>query len=331
MNDGTTETEIPSMSPRELGWESFKAGTTNRCWLSLPIGLMQPCLIPAIVVRGQAPGPRVVAVAGVHGDEFEGMAALTAFARALSAVDMRGSLMVLPVCNPFAFEAQTRETPATIDGCNLAREFPGQPSGTTTQRLASVLFDLVSGLLGPDDLFVDLHSAGTRYRYERLVGFRDVDGPARRLSEAASRYFGGTLWKIIDQPGSFSSEIMRLGIPSVAAEAPGQGGCHTTDIDWYVQGMQNLLTHLDMIDGAPIDRNDLPPGSPTELLAEHDGLFFSDRNPGDTVTTGDEVGRITSMFGDVLSTLHAPHSGTIWALRTFGSVRTGDYAVWVTP
>jgi predicted deacylase len=331
MKNGANLTDLQTICPPELNWERFEAGTTNRCWLSIPIGLMQPCRIPAIIVRGGAPGPSVVAVAGVHGDEFEGLAALPAFAQELSAADMRGNLMTLPLCNPFAFEAQTRETPSTLDGRNLAREFPGDPAGTATQRLASVLFELASRLLGPDDIFVDLHSAGTRYRYERLVGFRDINGPAREHSQNAARNFGGTLWKIFDQPGSFSSEITRMGIPSVAAEAPGQGGCHAADVEWYVQGMHNLLKHLDMLDGAPTARNDRPPGSPTELPAEYDGLFSSGLRPGDTVAAGDEVGRICSLFGDVLSTLHAPHSGTIWALRTFGSVRAGDYSVWVTP
>jgi len=184
-------------------------------------------------------------------------------------------------------------------------------------------------LLTSNDLFVDLHSAGTRYRYGRLVGFREIAGPSRAQSEEAARHFGGKVWRIVDQPGSFSAEIARAGISVVAAEAPGQGGCAAPDVDWYVTGVRNLLRHQQMVAGPTPRREEGPAAAPTELLAEHDGLFVSDVQCGDYVLRGTQLGRILSPFGDVLSTVNAPHEGPIWALRTFGSVQTGDYLAWV--
>ena len=105
--------------------------------------------------------------------------ALSRLMTSLGTEAMAGTVIALPVCNPFAFEAQSRATPAHIDGTNLARAFPGDVTGTPTSRLASALFTMATRLLGEDDLMVDLHSAGTRYRYLGLVGFRDIDSPVR--------------------------------------------------------------------------------------------------------------------------------------------------------
>ena len=71
-------------------------------------------------------------MAGVHGDEFEGIVALSRLMTSLGIEAMAGTVIALPVCNPFAFEAQSRATPAHIDGTNLARAFPGDVTGTPT-------------------------------------------------------------------------------------------------------------------------------------------------------------------------------------------------------
>ena len=179
-------------------------------------------------------------MAGVHGDEFEGIVALWRLMGSLDPASMAGTVITLPVCNPFAFRAQSRATPAHIDGGNLARVFPGDANGTPTARLAWALFAMATRLLGASDLMVDLHSAGSRYRYLGLVGFRDVDGPARRSSEEAARHFGPAkafrLWAIPPQRGMFNAETSLAGIPTVAAEAPGQGQCISEDVERYADG-----------------------------------------------------------------------------------------------
>ena len=143
--------------------------------LFVPVGLDADLRLPVIVAARPPAWPDRSAGGGVHGDEFEGIVALARLVGSLDPAPMAGTVIALPVCNPFAFQSQSRTTPAHIDGANLARVFPGDPRGTPTSRLASALFTMVTDLLGHDDLMVDLHSAGSRYRYAGLVGFRDVD------------------------------------------------------------------------------------------------------------------------------------------------------------
>ncbi len=95
------------------------------------------------VVRGRASGPPAAVTAGVHGDEYEGVAAVGDLTNALDPVTLRGTLILVPVANPTAFAAGTRTNPE--DGANLARSFPGDPDGTPTERLAAKLFTAVGG------------------------------------------------------------------------------------------------------------------------------------------------------------------------------------------
>ena len=60
---------------------------------------------------------------------------------------LRGSLVMVPICNVPAYESVLRSSP--IDGLNLARVFPGDSNGTITQRIA---YWITHKLIKPADL-----------------------------------------------------------------------------------------------------------------------------------------------------------------------------------
>lgn len=316
---------------RDFTLEELQPGDLHELWLELPLGLLSALCLPALIIKGATPGPILLVTAGVHGDEFEGMVAIPKFMRSVDADTLAGTVIGLPICNPFAFGAQSRKTPATIDGKNLAREFPGQDDGSATQRLAAQLFSLIRRLLSPDDLFVDLHSGGTRYRFLPMVGYRDIDSPSRKTSEEAARHFGsGRLWIIDDEPGTLNSEISRIGIPTIGTEAIGQGGCRPKDVAEYVKGLRNLLRYQNMVQGGqPLIRDDGHAWQPTAISASSSGLFLSRVNLGQRVASGQILGEILSPFGKMLEPLRTPHAGEVWVLRVFGTIHAGDLAAWV--
>ena len=307
--------------------------TITRGWLEIPIGLDGCARLPVMVARGSRPGPTALLVAGVHGDEFEGIVALSSLIGSLEPASLAGTVIALPVCNPFAFQAQSRATPADIDGANLARVFPGDANGTPTARLAWSLFAMATRLLGASDLMVDLHSAGTRYRYLGLVGFRDVDAPARRPSEEAARHFGHgqtfRLWAIPPQRGMFNAETTLAGIPTVAAEAPGQGQCIREEVERYVDGARNLLRFKGIMPGDVPPSTPGPASRPFELVASCDGVLVTEHAVGDRVYQGERVGTILDPFGATREEVRAPKAGEVWALRTFATVYTGEMVAWI--
>jgi uncharacterized protein len=315
---------------QDLMLDELPSGRVHELWLKLPLGLLSGLCLPALVIKGTTPGPILLVTAGVHGDEFEGMVAIPKFVRSLDPGTLAGTVVGLPVCNPLAFEAQSRESSPAADGKNLAREFPGQSAGTPTQRLAAELFSLVQRLLGLDDLFVDLHSGGSHYRYIPMVGYRDIDGPARKVSEEAARHFGsGRLWIIGDAPGTFNSETSRVGIPTIGTESTGQGGCRPEDVIDYVRSLHNLLRYRGMIPGAQPMREDGPAWRPTEVNASTSGLFVAHADLGRRVNSGEDLGEVLSPFGNTLERLMAPHAGEVWAFCAFGTIRAGDMVAWI--
>ena len=109
--------------------------------------------VPMIVLAGMQSRPRLVCVAGIHGDEPEGMRALMELADELDPTKLKGELVLIPVANPSAFGAGSRVSP--LDGLDLNRIFPGRANGSASERLAHALFEQV---LSKADFVFALHS-----------------------------------------------------------------------------------------------------------------------------------------------------------------------------
>src|SRR5262245_26328720 len=107
---------------------------SSAAWSALPEG------VDAFFIRGASLKPLAMVTAGVHGDEYEGSAAVAELAARLEAGILAGSAILIPVANPMAWRAAQRTSPD--DGLNLARTFPGKANGSPTERMAAQIFDV---------------------------------------------------------------------------------------------------------------------------------------------------------------------------------------------
>lgn len=326
---------VDRMPLAEFRVEQVPHGEWRAFWLEAlptPTGVLA---IPAMVVRGARPGPTLMAVAGVHGDEFEGMAAIREVFAELDPAAMAGTFFALPVCNPWAFEAHSRTTPAHVDGLNMARVFPGDPAGEPTRRLAAALLDLVRCNLGPDDLFVDFHSSGTRYRYLPMIGYIDVEAGAVAASREAARRFGiDLLWELPPTPpGRFNTEVARLGIPTLGTETNGQGACRDEDVAQYADGLRRMLRHLRIVDGPPPPVNDREPARFRHLFMPESGFFRArpGLQLGESLRERDLIGTVCDPFGHVRGEVRSPADARLVAIRTFSATWAGDIAALIHP
>ena len=307
---------------------SLPTGQKTRYLLDAFSTLSGTVQLPALVVTGARSGPVVIAVAAVHGNEYEGQEAVRAVFERLDPMQLRGTYCAIPVCNVFAYEARSRATPPHLDGLNLARVFPGDPLGSPTPRLAHHLMQFVARNLGADDLFVDLHSGSEEMNYLPLVGYRDIDSPGRAASEEAARHFGGAmLWLVDDGVGMFNAETSRLGIPTVGTETTGQAGCRPDDV---------ATLHRRPVEPSSLQR-DAPwwPAPARRCAAMPRYLRRRNRRrafcvfcigPDDAVQAGEPLGTIIDLFGDTLEELRAPQDGIIWMRRTCPATRAGEVA-----
>jgi predicted deacylase len=121
-------------------------------------------LFEAQTIRGKGEGPRLLIVAGVHGDEWEPMVAVRRLAGTLQPDEVRGIVTLVPVLNVPAYRAGRRVGP---DGLDLARTFPGRPDGSPTQQIA---YEFTS-LLDRADYLIDLHTGGLQLSVWPLAGY----------------------------------------------------------------------------------------------------------------------------------------------------------------
>lgn len=277
--------------------------------------------VEAFLCRGVPAGPVAFITGGVHGDEYEGPAAVADLTRRLSPDRMRGSVIAIPVANPMAHAAAQRTSPE--DGLNLARTFPGNSEGPPTERLAASLFSSAREA----DYVIDLHSGGVEYRFTPLAGFYGEPVPGNRSFEAARRFGLPVLWQLPRTKGVLSSEAWKTGVPAIGTEYLGAGQLAKKGVNSYVAGVLSCLA----LWGICPEERLLPESGEVcggdWLTSEAEGIFHAHCELGEPIERGREVADIRSVRGEILEQLVADRSGIVIAVRSKAYIRKGDYGV----
>lgn len=323
---------MSKLAPQHISLSAFDlaaqpAGRLSQCWIDvfdLPGWGM--VAVPALIVRGQRPGSLLFTVAGVHGNEYEGMEAVRQMLDALDPARMHGDFVAILTANPFAYAGRTRGSPEAIDGLNLARIFPGDRAGAPTQRLAAALLELIERTVGPEDLLLDLHSGTAEVAFATMAGYRAGTGPARDRSEEAARHMGlPLLWEIPDAPGPLNAETARRGIATVGTETTGRAGCRAEDVASYQQGLRNLMSYLGICPAWDRPSRDNRSAHRTiDLHAPASGFLRMEATLLADVREGQRLGVIIDPFGEPLADIASPSCGSVWAVRETPHVDAGD-------
>lgn len=282
-----------------------------------------PISVPFTAIVGRKPGPTVVAVGGVHGDEYEGPRALIDLSRTFDPAHLAGSVVLVPVANPIAYAAGTRNIPE--DGLNLNRIFPGDPNGSLGQRLAHAL---VHRLIAPADLAIDLHSAGVTGLMLPMTGFREArDETARRSAEAAAAFGLEMYWMMAWAPGTLSTALNQLEIPAVGCEAGGLGSADPENVQLYRDGVTRCLRYLGLV-GPPL-LVEVPRMVRTmeAVVSPAGGLLDLRTRLGQDVRSGELLARILDPWGETVDEVSAPFEGRVVHQRVFRRVLAGDTVV----
>jgi len=288
-------------------------------------------LFPVHEIRGAHPGPRALITGGVHGDEFEPMAAIRELIQTLNPAEIHGSVTLVPVVNRPAFELGERCGP---DGLDLARTCPGRVDGSITEQIAAEL----SRLIQDADCYLDLHTGGTRLQVQPLVGYMlHPDPVVLQAQRSMARAFDlpliwGTDYRL---QGRSLSVARDAGIPALYAEYFGGGGCSEAGVAAYVHGCRRVLTERGILRGE----------MPTSVLSAEPRIVEDDRpgsghmqvnHPapaagylelavklGDQVTEGALLATVVDELGTHSHPIHASYAGQIIVLHTFRRIAAG--------
>jgi predicted deacylase len=162
------------------------------------------------------PGPRLLVVGGVHGDETCGTAGI---ARILAEFDagtlqlQRGELTLVPVANPLARRRLQREGERNLNRLFRPTEAPADYEARITNRLAPVI--------ARHEVLLDLHSFQSEGEAFAMIGPRDNTGT---LEPFARSYEEGQLALHIGTPIVVEGwlDIYAAGLAQRAGGAPAE-------------------------------------------------------------------------------------------------------------
>jgi predicted deacylase len=308
----------------EIDYTALPLGSRQRFHLQVanrPDG--GPLRLPVLVMVGQSRTPRLVCVAGVHGDEHEGVTALLELWDELEPASLQGTLVLVPVANPPAFAANARRNP--YDPVDMNRLFPGRADGGITERLAYQLFHTV---VADADFVLSMHGWSNGALVLPYVEY-PRRSPLTDASRAAARAFGlDTLAALDWHPGLLCAACNRAGISAIEPEIGGLG-CTLPERRGlyrrvYRRGVHNLLRHLQMLPGAP----ELPAAvyevTRHEVFAPEGGIVRRRVEIGASVQAGDPLASVTDLTGAPLVQVASPAAGTVAMLRLAAPVQPGD-------
>jgi predicted deacylase len=278
--------------------------------------------IPLFLIAGKEPGPTLLVTAGIHGAEYASIAAALDLGRGLEPEGMRGRVIVAPIANMPAFRARSIYV-SPLDGLNLNRVFPGQADGTVSEQLAYWLFE---NLIKQADYYVDLHGGDL---IEDLVPFsiynRCDDGAVEKTSRELAEVFGIEQIVRSYSSGPAFCAASDAGIPSMMAEAGGQGAWPPESLAVFASGMERLMRHLGLLAGpapGPVATTTLEKF--LWLFSEHEGYYYPAVEVGQAVRQGQRTGSITDLAGSVLQIAEAPADGRVLFLVTSLAINEGD-------
>jgi len=276
--------------------------------------------LPVAVVEGAEEGPALYIQAASDGDELNGVGVIQRVLPRLDPAELSGTVLVVGVVNYHAFQVAEHRNP--IDDTKMNRAYPGDPEGTSSERIAAATFDVATDA----DYVLDLHQGSTSQMIEET---RVRCGKHHSLHEEClelARVFDAGY--VLDQKGP-DGQLARAGpdegVPVIDPELGGCVGWDEGSIQVGVEGVFNVLEYYDFLEG------DHQPSAQTRASgfdqygAPAGGLVTLEKSLGERVAAGDTLFTVTTVFGEEKATVVADDSGVFWRARRLPHVASGEY------
>lgn len=271
---------------------------------------------PVYVSRSSEDGPILGLIAGMHGDEINGMEIVRRILdRGLHQVK-RGTVVCMPIINVYGFLNFSRDVP---DGKDVNRSFPGSRGGSLASRVA---YHLMHDVIPFIDVGIDFHTGGamrTNYPQVRAV----LREPAN--VELANAFHAPFTIDAPFRPNSLRREAARKGKNIIVYEGGESLRFDNRAIDEGVDGTLRLMKHLGMIEWAPeVKEENRIIWTTSWIRAKHAGLFQPTVAPGQLVHKGEWVGTITDPFGEFKEQVKSTETAYIIGMNNSPVINAGD-------
>lgn len=276
--------------------------------------------------------PKVALVAGLHGNELNGVFVLSRLAAFLAALAngertgqrLRDRVIVVPAVNVMGLNPRSRNCPFSNEDLN--RQFPGDASGDLSSRVAHAALELTQRAY----YRIDIHSSNLDLEELPQVRLYEPNDDER----ASACLFG--LPAVVERPISpvYKTTIAHAwrqrGGENFVLRAGGAGNLQISHCDVLFRALIAFLNRTGVLEGVPLpaeegDLHYFGLNQTFSLISEHAGFFVSHRRVGPWLQAGDLVGEVYDGFtGEPRAEVRAPMSGLLSALRCQPLLCEGD-------
>lgn len=285
--------------------------------------------MPIVIGQGNQEGPTLLLTSLIHGIEIGGYDTILKLFKKLDFKNMRGRIIGIPIVNPFAFNVSDRFTPQ--DYADLNRIFPGDISGTISQRIAYILSHHIAKYA---DYVIDFHSCNPPSEFFTIAsssGTKEVVDESWKMAEAFGAF---TVAPSSNTSGTFTDYLSKVDIPSITPELTFSRRFNSSS-DIGVIGTMNVMKYLKMIDGEyeslPGTREFKKNYKYAVCNTNDGGFIYFTKDVGERIEKGDVLAKIKNSWGEKISELFSPVTGIIIAYPMAGNqaVTTGDKVAYI--
>ncbi|HMK59729.1 MAG TPA: M14 family metallopeptidase [Dissulfurispiraceae bacterium] len=283
------------------------------------------------VYRG-GDGPRVSIVAGIHGDELEGLYVCHLLANWLEQLAetnpsaLLGSVEIYPAMNTLGIDTLTRFIP--VFDTDLNRSFPGASGGALPKRIAHAILSSISG----SSLVIDMHASNIYLR--EIPQVRINNEFSDKLVPLAKKLNVDIIWihgAMTVLEATIAHSLNSMGIPCLVVEMGVGMRITPAYCNQLIKGILTLMKHVGALapdfeivkpDRIPVIADDT---NVHYLNASTSGIFIPDIEHWTDVSKGQLLGSIVSTFrGETLAEVISPVDGVLFTLRDYALVYEGS-------
>lgn len=276
--------------------------------------------------------PRLALVAGLHGNELNGIFVLSRLAEFLRRVAegraaghaLTGRIIVVPAVNVLGVNTRSRRWP--FDRSDINRMFPGYDVGETTQRIAHAVLAATRDA----QTRVDVHSSNLDF--EELPQVR-LYAPSD--TERATALLFGLPAVIEREPDQVFTTTLAHAWRSCGGEtfilqAGRAGDLQLPHCERLFRALMAFLHHTGIVTGITLapeeqDTHAFGASQSVALVSDHAGLFVTALQVGAWLAAGALIGEVFDAFGgERRAEIRAPVSGLLSGLRRQPLLYEGD-------
>lgn len=271
----------------------------------------------AHIFRSQNPGPVILILGGIHGDEINGVEIVRkSITEGMYDDLLYGTVIAIPLVNVFGFNNFSRDM---SDGKDVNRSFPGHLNGSLASRTARIITKKILPLV---DIALDFHTGGaSRYNYPHIRYYKKDD-----LSLHLALKSGAPV--LMEQPlvaHSFRKAAYDMNIPALVFEGGETLRFDHLSIRKGLEVISHILHHLNMRTlHEKITTESIRITRSRWLRAVSPGIFFWYKKSGESVYKGELLGVIHEPTGLSGSKIIAPEDGYIIGHNNASVVSLGD-------